>query len=186
MLAIGVCSQLRAYAESMSGARGVAETVYEPASVEARVEEVLDRLRASGGRVTTSRRLLVRTLFVGGSHRSAEELTAAVQDTSPAVHESTIYRNLNELERLGVIEHIRLGHGPAIYHLATDHHSHLVCEHCGVIFEAPVDFFTELARRAQDQVGITIAPQHFAVLGTCTPCANKLTEAYESEREHPG
>lgn len=84
-----------------------------------RVEEVLDRLRETGGRATTSRRILLQCLFAEGPHRTAEELAEEVQRVAPDVHLSTIYRNLDELERLGVVVHAHLGHGPATYHLAS-------------------------------------------------------------------
>ena len=66
-----------------------------------------------------SRRLLVRCLFEASGHRTAEELAAEIQAHAPDVSISTVYRNLEELERLGVVVHSHLGHGPATYHLAT-------------------------------------------------------------------
>jgi len=135
------------------------------------VEQVLELLRASGARITTSRRLLLRCHFDGAPHRSAEELAAEVQVLAPDVHISTIYRNLYELERLGVVVHAHLGHGPAIYHLASETHGHLVCEVCGSMVEAPVDFFEGLALAARDRYGFGIDPRHFAVLGQCANCA---------------
>jgi Fur family ferric uptake transcriptional regulator len=135
------------------------------------VDQVLDLLRADGGRITTSRRLLVRCLFEGSRHRTAEELTAEVQALAPDVHLSTVYRNLDELERLGVVVHAHLGHGPALYHLASETHGHLVCEACGSMIEAPEDYFVGLATAARRQYGFTIDPRHFAVLGHCADCA---------------
>jgi Fur family transcriptional regulator, ferric uptake regulator len=134
------------------------------------VERVLDLLRAHGGRVTTSRRLLLGCLFEGRSHWTAEELAAEVQASAPDVHLSTIYRNLDELERLGVVVHAHLGHGPATYHLATETHGHLVCESCGAMLEAPQDLFSALARAAERDYGFRIDPRHFAVLGHCAAC----------------
>jgi Fe2+ or Zn2+ uptake regulation protein len=135
------------------------------------VEQVLELLRADGGRITTSRRLLVRCLFEGTRHRTAEELTAEVQALAPDVHLSTVYRNLDEFERLGVVVHAHLGHGPALYHLASETHGHLVCEGCGSMIEAPEDYFEGLASEAKRQYGFTIDPRHFAVLGHCSDCA---------------
>jgi len=80
--------------------------------------------------VTTPRRLLVRCLFEASGHRTAEELAAEIQAHAPDVSISTVYRNLEELERLGVVVHSHLGHGPATYHLATAAHGHLVCRKC--------------------------------------------------------
>lgn len=137
----------------------------------ASVDDVLGLLRAAGGRVTPSRRILVEVLFESDAHRSAEDLAAAVQDRAPDVHLSTVYRNLEELQRLGVVVHTHEGHGPATYHLASSSHAHLVCEGCGRRLEASEDLFAELARLARERYGFTVDPHHFAVLGRCAECA---------------
>src|SRR5688572_23806793 len=95
-----------------------------------RMEEVLDLLRARGGRVTSARRSILAALIDSEGHPTAEQLTAVVQAGQPDVHESTVYRFLDELERLGVVDHVHLGHGPAVYHFSDDAHHHLVCETC--------------------------------------------------------
>jgi Fur family ferric uptake transcriptional regulator len=136
----------------------------------AAVEEVLQRLRARGSRVTTPRRLLVESLVDARGHRTAEELAAEVQSRAPDVHMSTIYRNLEELERLGVVVHAHLGHGPATYHLTPAAHGHLVCEVCGDTVEAPGEVFRSLAQAAKSRFGFEIDPLHFAVLGRCAAC----------------
>jgi Fur family ferric uptake transcriptional regulator len=134
------------------------------------VEGVLDLVRQQGGRVTSSRRLLLGALFDSKDHHTAEELAAEVQQQSPDIHLSTIYRNLDELERLGVIVHSHLGHGPATYHLAASAHGHFVCEECGKMIEAPDNLFASLAQVARSQFDFTIDPHHFAMLGRCANC----------------
>lgn len=137
------------------------------------VEEVLSLVRSQGGRVTTSRRLLLQALFDASGHRNAEELAQAVQRRAPDVHMSTIYRNLDELEQLGIIVHAHLGHGPATYHLAAGAHGHLVCEECGAMVEAPDELFASLSRTARSRFGFDIDPHHFAVLGHCEACRHQ-------------
>lgn len=149
-----------------------------PVSTE-RVEKVLDLLRESGGRATTSRRVLLKCLFDDGPHRTAEELALEVQSVAPDVHLSTIYRNLDELERLGVVVHAHLGHGPATYHLASETHGHLVCEVCDAAVEAPEDFFFELMDAAAREYDFVIDPRHFAVLGRCAACAQAAAPSLE-------
>jgi Fe2+ or Zn2+ uptake regulation protein len=135
------------------------------------VESVIALVRASGGRATSTRRLLLEVLFATDEHLSAEDLAAAVQAKAPDVHLSTIYRNLEELERLGVVVHTHLGHGPATYQLASLAHAHLICEACGVQIEAPDELFRSLARQAKSDLGFTIDPHHFAVFGRCAACS---------------
>lgn len=139
-------------------------------------EEVLSRLRLAGDRVTTSRRLLVRCLFEASGHRTAEELAAEIQVHAPDVSISTVYRNLEELERLGVVVHSHLGHGPATYHLATAAHGHLVCRKCDAQVEIADGFFTDLRRQAIAEFGFAIDPRHFAVIGLCATCQVGLDE----------
>ena len=122
------------------------------------VDDVLALVRESGGRVTNSRRLLLEAIFDDPGHHSAEDLAEIVQARAPDVHLSTIYRNLEELERLGVIVHSHLGHGPATYHLAASAHCHFVCEHCGDAVKAPDELFVSLAERRQNAVRLRHRP----------------------------
>jgi Fur family transcriptional regulator, ferric uptake regulator len=112
----------------------------------------------------------VEALFERRGHLSAEELARAVQAKAPDVHVSTVYRNLEELERLGVVAHTHLGHGPATYHLADRRHGHLVCEICGRTVEVPVAVFSSLRKQALSEFGFAVDPGHSAVMGRCDHC----------------
>ncbi len=135
------------------------------------VDDVLALVRSRGGRATSSRRVLLEALFEAEGHLSAEDLTETVQARVPDVHISTIYRNLEDLQRLGVIVHAHLGHGPATYQLATLAHTHLMCEECGAMIEAPDELFADLARSIRSRFGFTINPHHFAMPGRCADCS---------------
>ena len=152
------------YDEAVTRAPGTSADSPDP------VDAVLALVREHGGRVTGTRRILLRALFDATGHRTAEELAAEVQARAPDVHLSTIYRNLDELERLGVVVHAHLGHGPATYHLAAGAHGHFVCEQCGTMVEAPDDMFVSLSQAAKARFGFDINPHHFAVLGRCGGC----------------
>ena len=134
------------------------------------IDNVLAQLRQHGGRATSARRLLLEALLASPGHRTAEQLAADVQASAPGVNLSTIYRNLDELERLKVVDRTRLSHGPATYHLAAAAHGHLVCEHCGSMTEVPGQIFGDLAAATQARYGFVINPHHFAVTGRCSDC----------------
>jgi len=103
------------------------------------IEDVLTGLRERGVRATPARRLLLAALFRDRTHRSVEELKGQVQ--APAVNIATIYRNLDELVRQGVVDWSYLGGSAAACHLASGGHAHLFCEHCGAMTEVPSDLF---------------------------------------------
>jgi Fur family ferric uptake transcriptional regulator len=140
-------------------------------AVDSRLEDILDRLRASGGRITSARRALVSALLDADGHPSAEDLAAAVQARQPDVHQTTIYRILDDLERLDVVEHTHLGHGPAVYHLSESAHPHVVCDRCGRVVAVDRHAFEALARQLRDDHGFVVRPGHFAVTGRCRDCS---------------
>lgn len=116
--------------------------------------------------------MLLEILFEKNGHLSAEDLTAEVRRRAPDVHLSTVYRNLEELERLGVISHTHLGHGPITYQLAARAHPHLICESCGTRVHVPESLFAGLIRTARKSLGFEIDPGHLSVSGRCADCSS--------------
>ena len=139
-----------------------------------RLEQILSRVRATGGRITVARRALITALVDSNTHVTADDLAERIQAAHPDVHRSTIYRTLDALERLGIVDHVHLGHGRAVYHLADNPHQHLVCEICGAVVEVPDVLFDELAQVLRAGFEFAIRPHHFAVLGQCGACTDSL------------
>ncbi len=141
-----------------------------------RVEELLERVRRQGGRITSARRALLEALLEAeGHHLTAQDLADAVQRAVPDVHLSTVYRSLESLEEMGIVDHAHLGHGRAVYHLADEPHQHLVCERCESVVEVPDDVFAELAATVRRAYGFVIRAHHFAVVGRCAVCDAELS-----------
>jgi len=126
-------------------------------------------MRDRGVRLTLARRSLLEQLVAAEAHLTAEALSDRVQSSVGGVHRATIYRSLEALERAGVVEHVHLGHGPAVYHLADDLHQHLVCESCGAVIEAPAGLLVGAQRRLA-ATGFRLRAHHFALLGRCADC----------------
>lgn len=135
-----------------------------------RLDDALALLRANGGRVASPRRAILQALMASRSHPTVEELTVAVQAHQSDVAESTVYRFMDDLERLGVVDHVRLGQGPAVYYFADDTHHHLICVSCSRIIEVPDRIFATLRRRLRNDFAFELRPRHLAVTGHCQRC----------------
>ncbi len=144
--------------------------VLPPESSFATIDDVLAGMRQRGGRATPARRLLLGVLFRDRQHRSAEDLAGEVQALAPDVNISTIYRNLEEFVRLGVVDRVYFGGGPATYHLSSGRHGHLVCDSCGGVTEVPDEVFVELADALAVRYGFIADRHQFAVAGLCADC----------------
>jgi Fur family ferric uptake transcriptional regulator len=136
------------------------------ANIMTTAEELLDQLRAKGARITTARRLVVSTLLGATGHITAEELAATIRQQHPEVHLSTVYRTLDSLEKLGIVEHTHVGHGPSVYHAGVTH-QHLVCEECGAVTDVPTHLLEDVQTTLRQQFGFELHIGHFALLGRC-------------------
>ena len=96
-------------------------------------QEWEDKLRSGGYRITPQRQLVLESVQ-RLLHGTPEEILADVQRTASGVNLSTIYRNLEVLEEIGLVTHAHIGHGAPTYHSVDDHvHIHLVCDLCGSV-----------------------------------------------------
>ena len=130
-----------------------------------------DQLRARGYRLTPQRQLVLEAVGQLG-HATPEEIATAVRRTASGVNISTVYRNLELLEELELLQHTHLGHGAPTYSLASDHeHVHLVCRDCGSIDEAPLDVAGPLVQALAEARGFQVDVGHFAVFGRCNVCS---------------
>ena len=138
--------------------------------IQARVGAILGQLSSRGMRRTAARQAILEELLGDGGHVTAEDLTVRVQRRFPSVDVSTVYRTLDVLEELRVVDHVHLAHGPAIFHLVEDDHQHLVCEECGLVRELPVERMTAFARMLKREFGFELPHRHFAIVGRCESC----------------
>lgn len=133
-----------------------------------------ERIRESGLRMTMPRRVISRVL----ADTDHEFLTASmildeIEQEFGQIDASTVYRTLDELERLGLVHHVHLGSGQAgTWHLTVDKdHQHLVCEKCGKRVEVPASELEPTYALLRDKYRFTPNTHHFTILGFCEDCA---------------
>src|SRR3954451_16747115 len=76
-------------------------------------------LRSRGYRLTPQRKLVLEAVGALG-HATPQEIVATVRKTASGINISTVYRTLELLEELAVVQHTHLGHGAPTYSVATD------------------------------------------------------------------
>jgi len=142
-------------------------------AAQAAVESATTLLRRRRERMTGPRRAVLSVLAQDTGHLSADEVVSAVADFDPGVHRASVYRALEALSRLGVVQHVHLGHGTTAYALAEGRpHLHGHCSSCGAVVDLPGDLLDAVADRLRDEVGFTLDPAHVALSGTCRSCAD--------------
>ena len=137
------------------------------------LDVVAARLRARGERMTRPRRAVVAALAAQTGHLTAEEVVDAVAAVDPRVHRASVYRSLEALRTLGLVQHIHVGHGPTVYHLvgAVGAHPHAQCSSCGALVDLPAGLLDDVARHMLAEAGFVLDGAHVALSGQCSRCA---------------
>jgi Fur family ferric uptake transcriptional regulator len=141
-----------------------------PALATATLGDALGTLRANGLRLSSARRVLLEALFAADEPLSAERIAAGLDGRFRSSDLASVYRNLETLERLGVVRHFHLVHGPGLYTLAGRERDYLVCERCGAIrpvMPGALDDVREVIRR---RFGLLPRFGHYPLVGLCEDC----------------
>ncbi len=135
------------------------------------VDQLAERIRRQGMRVTPQRRAIVRHLVGNTQHPTVESLYEAVRAEMPTVSRKTVYQTVHDLEALGEIHLLDLGTGSVRVDPNVENaHHHLVCTRCGAVRDVPVQF-PEISLRPQQRRRFTVESVEVNFRGFCDGCS---------------
>jgi Fur family transcriptional regulator, ferric uptake regulator len=127
-------------------------------------------LRERGLRLTPQRQLILEAVHELG-HSTPEQVHTYVRERVSGVNITTVYRTLELLEELGLVNHTHLSHGSPTYHAAGGHqHVHLVCRGCGQISEVAPSVMQPVTDRLMAEKGFRVDVGHVSLFGECADC----------------
>lgn len=139
--------------------------------------ELLSQVEASGVRLTAQRRALIETIQQATTHLDAASLLRQARERDPNINRATVYRTLELLKKLGMIDELDLMHlnGEKHYYEAKTQqdHLHLACFDCGEIREFATPTFQRLKQEIATKNGFAIQVMRLEVGGLCSACAAK-------------
>ena len=135
-------------------------------------------LKEAGLRLTLPRKIILNILEEAKHHLSADDIYAQLHKDYSSVGFATVYRTLDLLTRLGLINKFDFGDGRARYELRINkkHHHHLICKLCGKVIDYKdfVDEETELVHKMEDRLCkkyvFKIEDYYFHFYGFCNNC----------------
>lgn len=133
--------------------------------------ELVQSLRKAGHRLTPQRESVLAVIAASGGHLTAEDILARVRKRYPYLNKSAVYRSLELLTELSLINPTDLGHGRIEYELHRHpHHHHLICRHCKHVQQIDHTALQTLQRKLERDFGFHADLDHFAIFGTCRKC----------------
>lgn len=140
-------------------------------------EKLADRMKAQGLRMTGPRRVLAELLQEAEDHLDAEAVYQRAHQRDPSIHRATVYRTLNKLKKLGLVDELDLMHVSGERHYyeirPSTLHIHLVCTVCKGVEEPSESFWEDLKRRVRSDAGFAPEVVRIEMAGTCRACQKR-------------
>jgi Fur family peroxide stress response transcriptional regulator len=134
------------------------------------IEDVLERFRDTGLKVTPQRLEIIEILEHNRSHPSADEILHEVRKRFPSTSYSTVYSTLDALHKLGEIRKLTIDPRCVRYDPNTRIHQHLICRKCKKIVDVPRDYLAHLQVPAEIRRHFDIEDYHVEFRGLCSQC----------------
>ena len=145
-------------------------------------EEFENILRKKGLKVTTQRVLVLDVLSsCPDKHLTAEEIYELVKVDYPEIGLATVYRTIQLLLELHLIDRINLDDGFVRYEIGDlsenetrHHHHHLICLRCGKVLSFQDDLLEELEDKIMNTMGFSVTDHEVKLYGYCEECRRKI------------
>lgn len=136
---------------------------------------LLSALKTRGVRLTAQRRALIETIQSATKHLDAADLLALARERDPRINRATVYRTIDLLKRLGMIDELDLMHMEGEKHYfevkTRRDHLHLACFGCGEIREFTTSTFDRLKAEIGLKNEFEVQVIRLEVGGLCKHCA---------------
>lgn len=138
-------------------------------------------LKSKGLKVTTQRITILEVLQDRpGKHLTAEEIYECVKEEYPDIGLATVYRTIQLLSELNLIDRLNLDDGYVRYEIGKmggfndkHHHHHLICLDCGKVFSFEDDLLETLEDRIKKSMEFEVVDHEVKLFGHCRECSLK-------------
>lgn len=137
-----------------------------------RIDQWVNILQDNGCRITAPRRAIIQVVAESPRALQPNEVYELSRARHPGIGLVTVYRTLDRLEQLGLIQRVHREDGCHLLMPAANGHEHyLVCTGCGrtILFEG--DDLRALFARIESGTGYRVSDHWLQLFGTCPQCS---------------
>jgi Fur family ferric uptake transcriptional regulator len=132
-------------------------------------------LSDAGYRRGGARRAILELLDEQSCALSAVEIEQALTSRRREVSRASVYRVMDELEEIGLVQRVEIGQGMVRYEPVRHgpgHHHHLVCDSCGRLQPFTDDELERTIRRVAERLTMRVSEHEIVLHGACQTCAD--------------
>lgn len=137
-----------------------------------RIDQWVNILQNNGCRITAPRRAIIQVVAESPRALQPNEVYELSRARHPGIGLVTVYRTLDRLEQLGLVQRVHREDGCHLLMPAANGHEHfLVCTGCGrtILFEG--DDLRALFARIESGTGYRVSDHWLQLFGTCPQCS---------------
>jgi Fur family ferric uptake transcriptional regulator len=138
------------------------------------VEHALVALGDAGYHRGGARLAVIELLARQDCAMTAIEIDDQLRASNQAISRASVYRTLEQLEELKLVQRLEMGRGMASYERiepSGEHHHHVVCENCGRVEPFEDTGLERAIGRLEDRVGFEVSEHEVVLRGRCPRCA---------------
>lgn len=138
-------------------------------------EQAAQSLADAGYRRGGARRAILELLDEQTCALSAVEIEQALSERKREVSRASVYRVMDELEAIGLLQRVEIGQGMVRYEPVRHgpgHHHHLVCDHCGRLQPFTDDGLERAIRRLSERLPLRVSEHEIVIHGECEACVS--------------
>lgn len=146
------------------------------------MEDLRRKLQARQHKMTPQRQTVLQ-IFLNhpGEHLSAEDVHGILRNSQMEMGLATVYRSLELLSDLGILQKMEFGDGCSRYEVNTTgpsshHHHHLICTKCGKVIEFEDDLLENLEQDIMEKSGFSITDHQVKFFGFCRECQDSIED----------
>lgn len=135
----------------------------------------LEALRAAGHRRGGARTAVVEALAGHDCAVTALELDDELRRRQPPVGRASVYRALEQLEELGLVQRIEVCRGTAGYERIDPdghHHHHAICRDCGRMVPFEDSSLEQAIGKLSETISFNVTEHDVVLRGRCQRCAS--------------
>jgi Fur family peroxide stress response transcriptional regulator len=134
---------------------------------------IIDALHGKGYKATPQRIAICRLALRNRTHPSAQRIYGEVKAIYPTVSLATVYKTLQILRGLGLIQELSFPEGAGRFDPYMKPHVNLVCTQCGKITDLDDRAAEEIVERVASAAKFVTAGQRLDLYGVCEKCRTK-------------
>jgi Fur family ferric uptake transcriptional regulator len=146
------------------------------AHTETWIERAEAQLAGAGHKRGGARRAVIELLDGQSCALTAVEIEDALRTGERRVSRASVYRILDELEHLRLVQRVETGQAMVRYERAHDrdehHHHHLVCDTCGLVTPFSDPALERAIDRLSARVPLAVSEHEIVLHGACEDCSD--------------